>query len=117
MRSWSSRLAIALLSLSLVQAGIAACCWTPEAAQVGTSDSCHSTPRSSHVTCAPADAVKGVAAQSTTGRERLPVAGPVPINALKATSPISVVTAAIEARGAAPTPPDDLFLRIHLLLI
>ena len=117
MRSWSSRLAIALLSLSLVQAGIAACCWTPEAANGGTKDSCHSKPRPAHVTCGPADAVKGVAAQSTTSRDRLRVAGQVPMNALTATAPVSVVTAAIEAREAAPSPPDDLFLRIHLLLI
>ena len=117
MRSWSSRLAIALLSLSLVQAGIAACCWTPEAANAETSDSCHPKPRSAHVTCAPADAVKGVAVQSTTSRDRLRVTGQVPINALTATGPVPVVTARIEARRAAPTPPDDLFLRIHLLLI
>ena len=117
MRSWSSRLAIALLSFSLVQAGIAACCWTPEAANAGTRDSCHPKPRSPHLTCAPADAVKGVAAESTTSRDRLRVVGQVPINALPAPAPVSVITAAIEAREAAPPPPGDLFLRIHLLLI
>lgn len=116
MRSWSSSLAIALLSITLVQAGVAACCWTPEAANAGTRDNCHPAPRSSHSACAPADAVKGVSAQFTTSHDRLLEAGLVSV-APKLTSPVPVVATAIDRRDAAPSFPDDLFLRIHVLLI
>jgi hypothetical protein len=117
MQTWFSRLAIALLAVSLMQAGVAACCRTLEDLNGGARQHCHHAPRSSHVACAPAYAVKGVAAQSITSRDRLRVAGPVLVNAQMATSPVSLLTAAIDTREADPSPPDDLFLRIHVLLI
>ena len=117
MRAWYSRLAIALLSISLMKAGVAACCWTTEEMNAGGRHDCHHMPRSSRVACASTDAVKGVSVQSTTSRDRGRVAGPDPVNSPKATSPVSVITAARDARETAPSPRGDLFLRIHVLLI
>jgi hypothetical protein len=58
-----------------------------------------------------------VTAQATTGRDRLLVAGPVSVNHQRAPSLSSVIATAIDAGNAAPSPPSDLFLRIHVLLI
>jgi hypothetical protein len=116
MRAWFNRLAIALLAVSLVQAGVAACCWTPGEMNAGRHDS-HHAPRSSHVVCAPTDAVKGAAAQSSGSQDQSRLSGPV--TGTLQTVPFHVVaaTAAVFSRETIPWVQSDLFLRIHVLLI
>ena len=117
MRAWYSRLAIALLSIGLVQAGVAACCWTPEQLNSGADRDCHHIPRSFHSACAPADAVKGVTKESFTNCEPLPVTSPVVAVPETTTAPAGSVVDLRNDGEAVPWFPDDLLLRAHVFRI
>jgi hypothetical protein len=116
MRAWFSRLTVALLSIGLMQAGAAYCCWTPESGNARAAQDCHPAPRSSHVGCAPADAVKGVATRSLSTHDRLRVTGVVAVLPKCSILHVALVTA-VDARDGAAWFADDLFLRIRVLLI
>ena len=117
MRAWYSRLAITLLSISLVHAGVAACCWTPEQLNSGADRDCHHIPRSSHTACAPADAVKSVMKESFTNCERLRVTSPVVAAPERITASAGSVTDLLNVGEAVPWFPDDLLLRAHVFRI
>jgi hypothetical protein len=117
MRAWYSRLAIGLLSISLVHAGVAACCWTPEQLNSGVDRDCHHIPRSSHTACAPADAVEGVMKESFTNCERLRVTSPVAAAIERTTAPAGSVGDLLNVGEAVPWFPDDLLLRVHVFRI
>jgi hypothetical protein len=116
MRAWYSRLAIGFLSISLVHAGVAACCWTPEQLNSGADRDCHHIPRSSHTACAPADAVKSVMKESFTNCERLRVTSPVVAAPERTTAPVGSVVV-LNVGEAVPWFPDDLLLRAHVFRI
>jgi len=115
MRVWHSRLVIALLSIGLVQAGVAACCQTLEQISTAARRDCHHTPRTSHSACAAADAVKGATAQSSIDHARgaATVLGTPHSHAM----PELVLVTALNAPVAAPWFPDDIHLRVHVFLI
>ena len=117
MRAWCSRLAIALLTTTLVVAGVAACCWTPVQENSEAQQGCHHIPHSSHTACSPTDAVKGVTKLSFTSYERLQVPGPVFASTEGTMPPTSVATDRVDAREVAPWFADDLFLRVHVFRI
>jgi hypothetical protein len=114
MHAWHSRWAMALLSISLTQAGLLAACASTENVNAAHQMPC--CPR--HSCCSPNVVVQAVIPQLPTRGERPWVADSH--SADVTTSPLSVpfpVGIGMRVPNAVPWLSEDLFVRFHVFLI
>jgi hypothetical protein len=121
MRSWFNRLAFALLAVSVMQAGIVACCGNtdnlnPATRQLSPHDPCEPQP-----CCSPSFMVQAVAPQPLMRWERPPLVDSGV--AVASTSGqnfrtlVALCAAPANRHNTVPWVPDDLLARIQVFLI
>ena len=121
MRAWYTRLAVALLSISLMQGGLAACCIGTADLNNGARHDSRHTPCSSQPCCSPSFVVQAITPQPLTSWERPQVTDSGTVNLATASLAVQspVATGAIPAGNpnAIAWLSDDLFVRIHAFRI
>ena len=114
-------MAVALLSISLMQAGLVACC--KSTADLNTAARHHGrhTPCSSQPCCSPTFVVQAEAPQPLTGWERPPVTDSGTVNlataSLAVQPPVATRATASGNANAITWLSGDLLVRIHVFLI
>lgn len=119
MRSWLKRVALAFLAVSVMQAGLAACCINIDDLNVGARQHSPHDPGQSQPCCTPVLAVQAIAPQSLIRWERPPlVDSRIAITpTLAARTLVAVGTPPANHRFAVRWVPDDLLTRIRVFLI
>ena len=119
MRAWLNRLVLALLAVSVMQAGIAACCSNTDDLTAGTRQHSPHDPCQSQPCCAPSLAVQTTAPQPLIRWERAPLVDSVTAitSTLPARTLVAVSTTPANYRNAIPWVPADLLARIQVFLI
>ena len=118
MRVWLNRLAVALLAVSVMQAGIVACCGNTGNLNPGTRQHSPHDPCEPQPCCSPSFMSQAVAPQSFIRWERLPLSV-----AVTSTSGQNIRTFLALSKthanrhNAVPWVPDDLLARIQVFLI
>ena len=121
MRSWFNRLALALLAVSVMQAGIVACCGNtdnlnPATRQLSPHDPCEPQP-----CCSPSFAVQAISPQPLIRWERPPkVDSGVAVtstSAQKFRTLVALCAAPANRHNTVRWVPDDLLARIQVFLI
>lgn len=115
MRTWANRIGVALLSISLLEAGMFACCRIPENPAATPASHCHpASPPHPASYCVPSDSLQAVPEQAVAAAERLPSAFAGVLPASPEAEAASIGFAPALESGAVPP---DLFLHIHVLRI
>jgi hypothetical protein len=120
MRAWLNRLALALLAVSVMQAGIVACCGNTDNLNPGTRQPSSHDPCEPQPCCSPSLVVQAVAPQPLIRWER-----PHLVDsdlALTSTSGqirtlLALCAAPANRHNAVPWVPDDLLARIQVFLV
>ena len=119
MRSWLNRVALAFLAVSVMQAGLAACCINAGDLNVGTRQHSPHNPCQPRPCCTPVLAVRAIAPQPLIRWERPPLvdSGAAITTTLTTHTLLVVGTPSADHRFAVPWVPDDLLARIQVFLI
>ena len=120
MRDWATRIAVAVLSLGLVQASLIACCEPLEDLNAEARH-CHSSPCPSHACCSHTIEIQAIAPQVWTTSDRTQAHASVdanfPLSSRTDQSLLRTGSAPLKHVWAVPWPTGDLLARIHVLLI
>jgi hypothetical protein len=121
MRAWLNRLAIAILAVSVMQAGIVACCGNTDDLNAGTRQHSPHDPCQSQPCCVPSLAVQAIAQQPLIRWERPRLADPstgvTPTSGLNIRTLVVVCTVPPNHRNAVPWVPGNFLARIQVFLI
>jgi hypothetical protein len=118
---WLNRLALALLALSVMQAGIVACCGNTDNLNPGTRQHSPHDPREPQPCCSPSFMVQAVTPQLLIRWERPPLVD----SGVAVTSTsgqhmrtlVGLCAASANCHNSVPWAPDDLLARIQVFLI
>lgn len=120
MRDWATRIAVAVLSLGLIQAGLIACCEPLEDLNTEARH-CHSSPCPSHACCSPTIEIQAIAPQVWTTSDQTQAHASInanlPLSSRTSQSLLGMDSAPLNPVWAVPWPTGDLLVRIHVLLI
>ena len=121
MRSWFNRLALALLAVSVVQAGIVACCGNTENLNPGTRQHFPHDPCEPHPCCSPNLVVLAVAPEPLIWWERpSQVDSGVAVTSTSGENSrtlVALCAAPSTRHNTLPRVPDDLLARIQVFLV
>jgi hypothetical protein len=121
MRAWLNRSALALLAVSVMQAGIVACCGNTDNLSAPARQSYPHDPCEPQPCCSPSFVVQAVTPQPIIRWERSPLvdssADLTSTSALAPRTLVAIHTSRANHHNAVPWTPDDLLARIQVFLI
>jgi hypothetical protein len=120
MRSLATRFVVLLLIISVMQAGLFACCKNAVDLKIEPVQHCHPAPLPSHSCCLPTHVVQSIVPESLTSDHRLQLSESVSFNAPSVVRTVQCLTGRAIPTSRSHTAPrisDDLCIQLHAFLI